>query len=607
MRKLRDCDPIKESVEEIEKDMDTSLNKVAFNVEINPASLIGAVTGAAVAKHQMSKNLMQQQMEGDINRNIGNGYYKQVENLANNLKIVFTPFSVIFIVKNGPREITVDTINTDDMNNDMHAAYQKRDTGYFKNLMLNKVSSEVQLVEQMFAKRLVDKQLELQNQITNKRASEGTDEEPLSFGEVLSNVCGIKAVMEKNANSKLGTFYMNVFEDMPTIIIEPGLGDDIQKTAGVFKDTLKFFGLNVDKNNIKELQGKMLNPGYLNGHLQIGFMPDRVMFVVDNMVVTQLPLMSMNEEGFAAFNRNDKNYFKDLFKTEMNGRLKEQKEKKTLNDELSKHASVMSGIKDIFTRDDVHPKIYHLELTKTFGDSWIKFDPEVLIKEIEEQYGLTEPIADVPLNKIWCAQLINKSMEPFTNYHVFEKCVRSFNDKPIDFTMRENNVDLGEIVFGLKIMQDLTPADDIYDNFSEAVFDYLADTLVKNNYRIAYPEFILNSDFETEFYRMLNDTMIDLWNTATVEDLKGDRAAAIKKENRYIASTIIKLVGTLRDAAKYNPDEIDKIVNQVNEKVHFEDHIKNIVSINVKDNIAVDVYLQYKDDLLTQQREMYNV
>jgi hypothetical protein len=107
---------------------------------------------------------------------------------------------------------------------------------------------------------------------------------------------------------------------------------------------------------------------------------------------------------------------------------------------------------------------------------------------------------------------------------------------------------------------------------------------------------------------MLNDKMITLWDSITTEDSTDKaRIAELKKDNRQIASICIQTIGKLRDAGEYNPDAIDSIVDQLDKKIQFKQYMHNIITMNVKDNMAVDVYLQYNDDVLTQQRESYSV
>jgi len=609
VRKLRDSDIIKEAFEELAEEYghtSSILDKTAFNINIDPASVVGAITGAAVAKRQMNKNMLKQQIEEDNTKVLHGGYYKQVSNIANNLRVIFSPFSVIYVVKNGPHEITLETINTDEMDDDMYSAYQNRDANYFKRLLLNKINSEVQLAEQMFARRMIQKQLELENRLNNSNVKHASADE-ITFSSLLARMYGVKSVFEKNAESVLGDYFVKSLGDN-YCEIEWSFDDirPLSKYANIFKETLNFFGLNLDKNNIKELQGKMMEPGYLKRKLKVGFLPNRVVYSVDNMVITQLPVMGMNEEGFEAFQNEDISYFKNLFEEEL-----KKKEVTPIFNPMTKVASDANEtreVKEIFEKSEIHPKLYEIVLDKAFGRDWIKYDPAVIIKEIEEKFGLENGITDPALNKILVLQLINKSFEPFMNPHVFEKCVRAMNDKPIDFLARETNFGLGELVFALKVIQDTTPADDIYDNFSEAVFAYIADTLTANEYRVALPEPVVNSKTEVEFYKTLNSFITSKWNDIISEGLTDKKKIAnIGKENSIISSASIKLISAIRKAGEYNPRTIDDIAKKTLGRLALPKHVRNIILNTVKDNMASDVYLQYKDDLLLYQTKLYNL
>ena len=93
---------------------------------------------------------------------------------------------------------------------------------------------------------------------------------------------------------------------------------------------------------------------------------------------------------------------------------------------------------------------------------------------IDDNFGVN-PIADIPLNKLGSIVVLMHSDSPYTGFNKFEKVIRSFHDKPINFDLRESNISLGEIVTGIRMMGEIIRDNDdnIYDNFSDHVLGYM--------------------------------------------------------------------------------------------------------------------------------------
>ena len=64
--------------------------------------------------------------------------------------------SAIFIVKNGNKSFTLDTIETTEMNNSMKVAWKNKDEEYFKSLLISKIYSEMQIAEKEFSKNSIE-------------------------------------------------------------------------------------------------------------------------------------------------------------------------------------------------------------------------------------------------------------------------------------------------------------------------------------------------------------------------------------------------------------------------------------------------------------------
>jgi hypothetical protein len=103
---------------------------------------------------------------------------------------------------------------------------------------------------------------------------------------------------------------------------------------------------------------------------------------------------------------------------------------------------------------------------------------------IEKDFALKRPIDDIALNKILSIKVANSGDKVYLNRHAFEKVVRSFNDKPVDFMEREtDDLDLQDFAVALDSLNRVTPYDNVYDNFSPEVYNYMAQVLAdKENY-----------------------------------------------------------------------------------------------------------------------------
>lgn len=588
------------------------IEKRAFNVELDPSSLVGAITGATagglMTKKKVQKQMSHQFLQDQQATNIGRNYYEQVENIEQNLKIIFTPFNVVYVLKNGNKQLTLDTIDTEEMDDTMYTHYVNKDYMFFKNILLNKIKSEVQISEQMFARKMLERQMALQGQVGNinnrsffKRAEE------IEFGELVDNVIFLKEASEEN---KINNFvdYIVKTAGFDNIEIETNLDGirPLDKYAGLLSGITSFFGFDINKNNLKEFQGNMDEPGFLNRNLIVGFLPDRVLFIVDNKVITQLNVIDMNEAGFEAFNVGNKEFFRKMFSDELKKKSKNIGKPMT-NEFITEKKASYQGVNQIFSLSDIHPKIYYDELTKTFGNKdWFEYDPEVIVKDIEEEYGLEEGIFDIPLNKIWCLQLINNSSTPYESNLVFEKCVRAINSRPIDFESMENNFKLDEIVFGLEVMQDLTEEDDIFVMLSEAVKGYIADTLIKNNVRVAFPSYIIDTKEEQDFYISLNEIMLEKINDIACDGMvDDDEINGVKSENKIIMDITKSIIDLLKDKGLgYSVEDIVGMVNKLSVNLNLENHVKNIIIRNVMNNMEANAYLGQKESELREQKAL---
>jgi hypothetical protein len=361
MRKINDI--FKEAYEELNPDneMETSVvDKVAFDVNVTSGSTLGALTGALIAGKKTKADILKRQFEDDATKNLEGNYYNQVQNLIQNLKPIFTPFGVVYVVKSNGREITIETIETEEMNKDMYAAWQHKDYHYFTNLLLNKMHSDIQMVEQNFAKKMLEKQMGLQNQVQSNMGKKASEEainfDDVTMPEMLDQMIRTKELYGKQSDytEKIAGIMINLM-DGEDYKIEWGLERPFDKYAGV--DTaLSFMGLKDNTSDIKSLQQHYLNPGYLADKVKVGFLPDRVLFIVDNKVLSTLPALKMNEDAFSHFEKQDKLYFVDMFNKETKKGVARIKGRIPTNSEKIKDESIQEkkaadqGIGQIFER-----------------------------------------------------------------------------------------------------------------------------------------------------------------------------------------------------------------------------------------------------------------
>lgn len=68
------------------------MEKYSFDINLPVPAIVGALTGTAIANKSMQKKMLEQQNERDNTIVLNGDYYTQVNNMAENMKISFTPF-----------------------------------------------------------------------------------------------------------------------------------------------------------------------------------------------------------------------------------------------------------------------------------------------------------------------------------------------------------------------------------------------------------------------------------------------------------------------------------------------------------------------------------
>ena len=646
----------------------TEIVKTAGDIGIGTGTLIGGLIGAGVAnkaidaqKDQKYRILYGNAVQNALNEqnkklvDMSSDYYTQIDNLDKDLKIIFTPFSVVYML----RGTAVDSISTDTMNKPMQSAWQNKDAVYFKNILVNRVYLDSQEAEQMFIKRLIEQDKFLRDAI-NKKSSECDmveyfPEDKHVF-EILASADYFKNLFMAAEKSPTVYKYANAltgiaseWEDI-SVPLEIGMyryGSD-GMDLGLNKLSFLFFGKK-ERNTKDEVNFDVLTPNNIIRNLSVVYLPDRLLYVSEGMVVTQLNVMELDELGYSKFVDKDDTYFKELFLNEAKTAGYECEEAldkegsfdffiqtpdpesyhtyqedsgeefghlKTNHIPINKHSSeelsdgymtkeAFSGAApELFTKAGIHPKIYYLFLMQEFGKEWIEWDTETLESMIKDNFGVPD-IADAPLNKLLSVMLLMHSDSPYTGFHTFEKVIRSFNDKPIDFEQRESNITFGELVNGIRIMGEVIQDhdDNIYDNFSEHVLGYIVEILHSNGYRRCVHK--CTSQFETLFWRMVNIDLLELW----VKTLPYGITGVPQNEASLEAKTISRVIQEVYDEYErkdLNTDNVEQsIINKLIETGFLDDAVVSIIKSNVVKCLAVNYMLKDIDTRKEEQIKYY--
>ncbi|MDF2841710.1 MAG: hypothetical protein K0R00_136 [Herbinix sp.] len=578
-----------------------------FRITALPAAILGAIIGGAIAKKQSAKMALNQnaaqpsatrrQPSGFEHKN----YYDQMNHLSSNMRVIFTPISAVYVVKDGVRDIPLETIEIEEMNEDMYAAWKNKDHQYYKNLLLNKMYSDIRFAEKEFAKRIVENQMDLRKTI-NKQAFDDLDFEDLTDVELFHYASSAEDFFEKenSAVDKVAEILIESMDDeIEYVLSEANFERPFDKYAGAITDVLKMVPFINKEDRVSSAQGKYLNPSYLKNNVRIGFFPDRVIFIVDGKLVGTLSVMAMNEEGFEHFQERNVTFFEDYFKKEIRkgiARLNEKFPSQNIGQEKTAAATKLKA-EDIFVDNNVHPAVYFLLLTAKYGYEWVDFDGHALVSIIEKDFALTRPIGDIALNKVLSVKAANNSDVVFTSPHAFEKIIRSMNGKPVNFLLRETqDLDLEDFVFGLDAINRITPYDNVYDNFSPEVYDYLVKTLAdKQNY--IWGVNVTGTDEERQFATLLNYSLLSELNkrfTALIstEQEKND----IINENELIFNTSLKLMDAAYEQLSKAPDtNLGEFLRAVLGNSGIDKNISEIIVRQVIKNVVLDTVLDKRE------------
>ncbi len=311
-------------LEERSLDKTASLTKNAVDLGIGSAALLAGLVGTAVGS-KMSDNKKEKDYKKQYGNavakilneqnkkmiDMGSNYYTQIENIKKDLKIMFTPVSVIHLLKN----TVIDVTNVSIMNARAKEAWKTRDSEYFKNTLINKIYLDAHETEQHFIKRLIEQDEELKKAIS-KGASEKEDFLEKDFFEVLAGYNYLINLIKQSEYSEALKKYANIlirdageWEDTHISLELEGMkyATDTDLDLGISKLSFLWF----NRPNITDLNE--LTPDFLRKNLTVVYLPDRVLYVTDNIVVSQLNVTKLDDEGYDRFVARDSRYFLDDF------------------------------------------------------------------------------------------------------------------------------------------------------------------------------------------------------------------------------------------------------------------------------------------------------
>lgn len=631
MRKIEDVFVIKNAADVMKaaRNSDFEIEKTAMKVNVGPATIIGALTGAALAINKKRNGKTDFETEYNNIRNatprvkkpsVISGYYSQVEAMSQNLQVVFTPISVIYLVKHNLKHIPIETINTDAMDNIMYEAWKNKNETFFKNMLINKMRIEINFAEKMFVKDILNNQAQINNSVlkrNGKMKKTADTENILEFFEKTAEIKDIYSSLESATREKVASALCDMCDDGRSVEITWGFDGEAEKYAALGK-VEDVFGVNFSSDKIRNLEKKLEKPSYLRQNVDIGFLPDKVVYIVDNTVISTFPILNMNKESFEAFKLQNKAYFNKAFAREIE-KGKEIMNKKASEDNTSDtEKTAASGIisapkATVFRMAGIAPYVYYALLKKKYSYRWNEIDMAALIKMIEQSFKLDNTgIADIPLNKIMSiyACLSEDTVNSLVSPLAFEKIIRSFNDLPINFLLSEKeSITVNELVYGIvcyaEIMYDR--GKDVYSLFSDEVKSYIADFLFEKDIVVLYPQ-IAKEESAAEFFGEINNLILRRLiekNNLNAEDLDDEEYKAAV-QNEILQPIAVDILSEMRDNGINEELSSDRI-EEIAKSNEFDMSKEALLRRQVRINIEVDKYLENKQGLTQTQLALYNL
>lgn len=521
--------------------------KIAMDIGVILPALVGTVAGGVTSNKMMNKQT-ERIIRDEQRTKLTSDYYTDIGRVFEDLKVIFTPINVIYTVGGQTFEI----ISVKEMNEEMKEAHRNRDKDFYAGLIINKMNMELQMAERHFARRMLDSHI-------NKQAGEHTDLEIL-YNEI------------ENNNSEILQKYAS-FSSTTNVPIEIPLNLDLLRPFDELPSISKVANLNTSFEAIQR-------DDFAN-KLEVAFLPDRVIYLYDKVLIEQMTVTKMNEEGFAAFRNRDKKFFKRFFNDftkEVSLNSIEKKASEQLpsfekgnlidsvglsaefsNGEFYKTAATLDDIRqagewgeilaydldfmNIFLDSKAHPIVYDMFLDDKFGGDWHDQEIESLLKKIEVEYTNNEAIDDAAFNKILLLhtlQDINSTL--LMNSFTFEKFVRAMNGKTVQVSEVEGNLEFEEILFALEIAESVCDRN-IYIELTDQVAAYISTQLIEDDIRsVSRSIYASENEFKEEFWDNVNGFLTRKWMDKDSKGLFEEESTASREITVFIPEAINQIL-----------------------------------------------------------------
>jgi hypothetical protein len=107
---------------------------------------------------------------------------------------------------------------------------------------------------------------------------------------------------------------------------------------------------------------------------------------------------------------------------------------------------------DIFFRSHVPPKVYRELLDKTFGGSWLEWEPETILQELRRVFGVA-PTSFVQ-EKVFALQTFLRTDLFWDDVMAFEDMILAFGDRYVDLSLLQVCLP-EELAYGMTVALDL--------------------------------------------------------------------------------------------------------------------------------------------------------
>ena len=183
----------------------------------------------------------------------------------------------------------------------------------------------------------------------------------------------------------------------------------------------------------------------------------------------------------------------------------------------------MADDRSVFENDDLNPLVMYHMLNNMWGEEWLEWEPETIIQTAEMD-GFK--ISSINLGKIFALRVVIKTDRFFTEPRIFEKVVRSFSNKVVDWgTVQRNRVH--EIAAAIALI-DRYVRD---GSFSDDIAAYVAACALSDGYVLLPPQLsFAEFPFSIELATNMGDDAVNL-QEILMEAINNEDVESVPKEH----------------------------------------------------------------------------